>query len=113
MRPIKCATYPERTFPTNGGPEVLEEPLLRSSGFFGPEIPLVPLKTFAFSAIGQQEEGKEVRWPLRGHTKNPGRVHRSRYISDRRKPSAPTKYIDEDDRTSHECPELILHGEFL
>ena len=43
---IKNATYPKGTVPTDDIPEILEEPLLRSSSFLGQEIPPVSLKGF-------------------------------------------------------------------
>jgi len=47
----KREAYPERTVPTDNVPELLEEPLLRSSNLFGHEIPLVSLEVSTFSAI--------------------------------------------------------------
>ena len=41
---IQVATYPKGTIPTNDVPEILEVPLLHSSGFLTQEIPLVSLE---------------------------------------------------------------------
>ena len=109
----KAVTYPQRAVPMNDIPEIFEEPLLRSSTLFGFEIPLVSLRIFAFSSIGLCEEVKKPGCPQH-HTENPGRVCRSWDIPDRRKPPAPSKKgIYEDDRSSRECSELILHGQFV
>ena len=105
--------YPKRTVPVNYVPEILEEPLLRSSSVFAPDIPLMSLKISTLSAIDLQDKVEGVRLTLRGHTENPRWVHRPRYIPDHRKPPAPSKKdVNEKCRTSHECSELVLHELF-
>lgn len=42
-RSTKGVIYPKWTVPTNDIPELLEKPLLYSSGFFDQDIPLVSL----------------------------------------------------------------------
>ena len=107
-------TYPKGTVPTNGVPEILEEPLLRPSSIFTLEIPLVSLKGFTLSAVDLQEKVERARLTLRrGHTENPRWVRWPRYISDHRKPPVSSqKDVNEECRASHECSELVLHGQF-
>ena len=95
----------------NNVPKVLEEPLLRSPSWFYQDIPLVPLKVFAFSAINPRVEVKGITLILCGHTKYPRRVHRSRYVPNRRNlPVPPQEDVREYCHTSRKCAELILHG---
>ena len=44
----------------NGVPEILEEPLLCSSSFFGLEVPLVSLEVPVFSGASLQEDVKGI-----------------------------------------------------
>ena len=46
----------------NDIPEVLEEPLLRSSGRLYQDIPLVPLKVFVFSVTDTRAEWKGITY---------------------------------------------------
>ena len=56
VRPVKkSCTYPKRPVPTDDIPQILEEPLLCRSSFFGLEIPLVSLCVPAFSVIDPRE----------------------------------------------------------
>ena len=52
--------HPKGTVTTSDVPEILEEPLIRCSSFFGLDIPLVSLKVFAFSPVNLLEEVKEA-----------------------------------------------------
>lgn len=88
----------------NDVPEILEEPLLRSSSLFGLEIPLVSLKVPKIS-------GTNLRKGSRGRTEDPRWVHWPWYIPYRRKSPLSSNDIHEGCRTDRECSELIAHGQ--
>ena len=68
------------------------------------------LKNSTLSTICQRDEAKGAMLTLRERTENPRRVHRSWYISNRRKPPASLEEdTEEDGGTSRKCSELIQH----